>query len=125
MFFKCKQRNYYVMSLSPVFTENGPYIIMNVHVFNSRAIAYAQQMISKHPFIKSFRKKVFVVVYRKMFSRSAMKLFRSAYCICVLYEKKYPCTIVSTSIKSLLLHTLTLKVPCIELIVTCLLNLAN
>ena len=26
MCFKRKQRNYYVMSLSPVFTENGPYI---------------------------------------------------------------------------------------------------
>ena len=25
MFFKRKQRKYYVMSLSPIFTENGPY----------------------------------------------------------------------------------------------------
>ena len=29
MFFKRKQRNYYVMSLSPVFSESGPYVFVD------------------------------------------------------------------------------------------------
>ena len=57
-----------------------------MYLFNSHTTAYAEQMISKHPFIHSFRKG-FVVVYRKILSRSAMKLSRSAYAFVYCMKK--------------------------------------
>ena len=49
MVFKRKQRNYYVMSLSPVFTENGPYIYIYIYIKNQ------QSPISPHNFVYFIR----------------------------------------------------------------------
>ena len=38
MFFKRKQRSHYVMSLSPVFTENGPYIYIYIYIYSLHAL---------------------------------------------------------------------------------------